>query len=159
MIMYFHGSNSVTRWAYSDDGIKFGYGGVAVTNAMGGSAVTETSYARVFRHPDPNSRYNYGMFYMGNERTNVSSADLWEWKGQHYVIYHASSGKAYARTIDRTLRKVGQRPIVLFEGRGDSSGNRVASPVVVTRNGLTYLFYEKGDRLGATIAWAKMAAQ
>ncbi|KAG7119986.1 hypothetical protein HYQ44_004482 [Verticillium longisporum] len=191
MIMYFHGSNSVTRWAYSDDGIKFGYGGVAVTNAMGGPAVTETSYARVFRHPDPNSGYNYGMFYMGNERdnirrirlaesidgktwtvspdyvvapgseegANVSAGELWNWRGQNYIIYHASSGKAYARTIDRTLRKVGDKPIVLFDGRGDNSGDRVASPVVVTRNGLTYLFYEKGDRLGGTIAWAKMAAQ
>ena len=191
MIMYFHGSNSVTRWAYSDDGIKFGYGGVAITNAMGGSSVTESSYARVFRHPNTDSKYKYGMFYMGNEKdrkrrirlaesvdgktwtvspnyvvapgpeegANVSGGELWNWKGQNYIIYHGSSGKAYARTIDRTLRKVGKTPIVLFEGRGDSSGDRVAAPVVVTRNGKTYLFYEKGDRLGGTIAWAKMAAQ
>lgn len=193
LLMYFHGSNSVTRWAFSDDGIKFGYGGVAVQNSQGGSAVTETSYARVFKHPNTaaSNKYKYGMFYMGNERdnkrrirlaesvdgkswdvspnyvvqggaeegTNVSAGELWYWKGQNYIIYHASSGKIYARTIDNTLRKVGTTPIVLFDGRGDDSGNRVASPIVVTRNGLTYLFYEKGDRLGGTIAWAKMAAQ
>lgn len=191
MIMYFHGSNSVTRWAYSDDGIKFGYGGVAVQNSQGGSQVTETSYARVFYHPDTSSRYKYGMFYMGNERdnkrrirlaesvdgktwdvspnyvvapgpeegANVSAGELWNWRGQNYIIYHASSGKIYARTIDKTLRNVGTTPIVLFAGRGDDSGDRCASPVVVTRNGLTYLFYEKGGRLGGTIAWAKMAAQ
>ncbi|KAH7032725.1 beta-xylosidase [Microdochium trichocladiopsis] len=194
MIMYFHGSNSVTRWAYSDDGIKFGYGGEAVTNAMGGPNVVESSYARVFRHPNAGaagSKYKYGMFYMGNERDNrrrirlaesvdgkvwtvspdyvvapgpeegqnVSGGELWNWNGQHYILYHASSGKIYARTIDKTLRRVGATPIVLYSGKGDSSGDRVASPVVVTRNGLTYLFYEKGTRLGATIAWAKMAAQ
>lgn len=191
MIMYFHGPNSATRWAYSDDGIKFGYGGIAVQNSMGGPDVTETSYARVFYHPDTASKYKYGMFYMGNERdnkrrirlaesvdgktwtvspnyvvapgpeegANVSAGELWNWRGQNYVLYHASSGKIYARTIDKTLRNVGGTPIVLFEGRGDSSGDRAASPVVVTRNGLTYLFYEKGGRLGGTIAWAKMAAQ
>ena len=102
---------------------------------------------------------NYVVAPGTEEGKNVSGPDLWEWRGQHYIIYHASSGKAYARTIDRTLRQVGKKPIVLFEGRGDSSGDRVASPVVVTRNGKTYLFYEKGDRLGGTIAWAKMAAQ
>ncbi|KAH7367081.1 beta-xylosidase [Plectosphaerella cucumerina] len=191
MRMYFHGSNSVTRWALSPDGVSFTYGGVAVENSMGGPAVTESSYARVFRHPDTASKYRWAMFYMGNERDNVrrirlaesadgevwtvspdyvlapgpeeggnvSGGSLWRWRGVNYIIYHASSGKIYARTIDRTLREVGELPIVLYEGRGDKSGDRVASPVVVEEDGSTYLFYEKGSRLKATIAWAKMAAQ
>ncbi|KAH6695305.1 beta-xylosidase [Plectosphaerella plurivora] len=191
MRMYFHGSNSVTRWATSADGISFTYGGIAVENAMVGPAVTESSYARVFRHPDPRSTFRWAMFYMGNERDNirrirlaesidgetwtvspgpvlvpgpeeggnVSGGSLWRWGGQDYIIYHASSGKIYARTIDVTLRQVGEVPIVLYEGRGDKSDDRVASPVVVEENGSTYLFYEKGSRLKATIAWAKMAAQ
>ncbi|GMA30426.1 DUF1349 domain-containing protein [Litorihabitans aurantiacus] len=191
MFLYFHGTNSQTRWAESDDGVTFDYGGIAVDNAMGGPQVTETSYARVFEHPDPDSGYAYGMFYMGNERDdvrrirlaesvdgrewtvdpdyvvapgveegqNVSSGDLWEWDGELYVIYHASSGKSYARTIDETLREVGETPIVLHEasGLGDDVG-RVAAPQVVTDDGETYLFYESGDRLGATIAWAKDGA-
>ena len=188
LFVYFHGSNSVTRWAETDDGINFDYGGVAVTNEMGGPDVTETSYARVFTHRDTSSDYKYGMFYMGNERdnkrrirlaesrdgrtwvvnpdyvvaggseegTNVSAGSLWEWDGQLYVIYHASSGKTYARTIDQTLRKVGDTPILLHKasGNGEDVG-RIASPEIVTHNGETYLFYESGDRLGATIAWAK----
>ncbi|PWD49915.1 hypothetical protein C8046_03685 [Serinibacter arcticus] len=191
MFLYFHGSNSQTRWAETDDGVTFDYGGLAVDNAMGGPNVTETSYARVFEHPDPDSPYAFGMFYMGNERDdirrirlaesvdgrtwtvdpdyvvapgveegrNVSSGDLWEWNDQLYVIYHASSGKSYARTIDPTLREVGETPIVLHEasGIGDDVG-RVAAPQVVTDGGETYLFYESGDRLGATIAWAKDGA-
>jgi hypothetical protein len=189
--MYFHGSNSETRWAESTDGIHFTYGGIAVNNAMGGSRVTESSYARVFVHPNANSQYKYGMFYMGNEKDNirrirlaesvdgrtwvvdpnyvvapgsvegqnVSGGDLWEWNGQRYVIYHATSGKALARTIDSTLRNVGTSPIVLHQasGVGDDVG-RVAAPQVVTRLGKTYLFYESGDRLGATIAYAKVLA-
>lgn len=188
LFMYFHGANSETRWAESDDGINFDYGGLAVDNSMGGPDVTETSYARVFPHPDTASSYNYAMFYMGNERdnirrirlaestdgrewtvdpdyvvepgseegANVSAADLWLWNGQLYVVYHASSGKSYARTIDSTLRNVGSQPILLHEssGNGDDTG-RVASPLLVPLQDGTYLFYESGDRLGATIAWAK----
>ena len=188
MFMYFHGDNTQTRWAESDDGINFEYGGVAVNNAMGGSSVTESSYARLFIHPNPASKYKYGMFYMGNEKdnkrrirlaesedgrkwtvdpdyvvvggaeegTNVSAGELWEWNGKRYILYHASSGNAYARTIDNTLRNVGTTPILFHKssGSGDDVG-RVASPVVVTRNGETWLFYESGDRLGGTIAQAK----
>jgi regulation of enolase protein 1 (concanavalin A-like superfamily) len=188
IFLYFHGENSTTRYASSTDGISFEYGDRVVWNELGGPRVSETSYARVFPHPDPSSGYAYGMFYMGNETdnirrirlaesvdgitwtvdpdyvvapgpeegTNVSGADLWEWEGQHYVIYHASSGNSYARTIDPTLRDVGSTPILLHRasGVGDDVG-RVAAPNVVTHEGETYLFYESGDRLGATIAWAK----
>ena len=155
---------------------------------MGGVNVTESSYARVFTHRNPASGYQYGMFYMGNEKDNkrrirlaesvdgkvwivdpayvvspgseeqgnVSGGNLWEWNGQLYVIYHASSGKSYARTIDSTLRNVGSTPIMLHKasGIGDDIG-RVASPEIVTKDGKTYLFYESGARLGASIAWAK----
>ncbi|KAI6361554.1 hypothetical protein MCOR25_006459 [Pyricularia grisea] len=62
------------------------------------------------------------------EGQNVSAANLWEWDGQLYVIYHASNGQALARTIDRTLRNVGHEPIVLHQMANDG---RVASPQVV----------------------------
>ncbi|KAF2413653.1 hypothetical protein B1729_08845 [Microbacterium sp. B35-04] len=192
MFMYFHGENSVTRYATSDDGIHFEYGDIVVSNAMGGPNVTETSYARVFEHPDPASGFAYGMFYMGNERDNirrirlaesvdgitwtvdpdyvvapgaeegqnVSAGNLWEWNGQLYVVYHASSGKSYARTIDKTLREVGEVPIILHQASGlGADVGRVASPEIVTHQDETYLFYESGDRLGATIAWAKDGAE
>ncbi|CAO2658485.1 Nn.00g062080.m01.CDS01 [Neocucurbitaria sp. VM-36] len=190
LFVYFHGTNAETRWAETTDGITFTYGGVAVTNAMGGVNVTETSYARVFTHRNPTSGYNYGMFYMGNEKDNkrrirlaesvdgkvwtvdpayvvspgaeeqgnVSGGNLWEWDGQLYVIYHASSGKSYARTIDSTLRNVASTPILLHKASGVGNDvGRVASPEVVTKDGKTYLFYESGARLGASIAWAKAA--
>ena len=188
LFVYFHGENTDTRWAETDDGVTFDYGGIAVDTAMAGPSVTETSYARVFPHPDPDSGYAYGMFFMGNEVDNirrirlaestdgqtwdvdsdyvvepgpeedgnVSGADLWEWQGQLYVVYHASSGNSYARTVDPTLRAVGTLPILLRQssGEGEDTG-RVASPEIVTFEDETYLFYESGDRLGATIAYAK----
>ncbi|KAF5018738.1 hypothetical protein F66182_9273 [Fusarium sp. NRRL 66182] len=186
MFLYFHGDNSQTRLAGSDDGERFYYGRVAVNNAMGGPNTTESSYARVFSHPNPASRYGYAMFYMVNEVDNirrirlaestdgrdwvvdpdylvepgaeeggnVSGANFWTWNGQSYIIYHGSSGKIYARTIDQTLRDVGTRPILLYQASG---GGRTAAPDIVTSGGETYLFYESGGRLSATIAWAKAA--
>lgn len=188
LFVYFHGDNTMTRWAESEDGLNFKYGGIAIDNAMGGPNVTETSYARVFLNPNKHSKYTYAMFYMGNEvddirrirkatsvdgRTwkaypeyvveggaeegdNVSGGNLWKWNNQLYVIYHGSSGKMYARTIDRKLENVGTKPILLYEasGVGNDTG-RTAAPEIITRKGETYMFYESGQRLGATIAWAK----
>ncbi|KAM5343853.1 hypothetical protein ACJ41O_012390 [Fusarium nematophilum] len=188
LFVYFHGDNTQTRWAETDNGVDFDYGGIAVDNAMGGPNVTETSYARVFPHPNPSSKYAYAMFYMGNEKDNIrrirlaesrngedwdvdpdyvveggpeegdnlSGGNFWEWEGQSYVIYHGSSGKMYARTIDHTLRDVGSQPIVFYQSSGvGSDTGRVAAPDPITYQGKTYLFYESGARLRGTIAWAK----
>lgn len=79
LFVYFHSDNSVTRWAETDDGVTFDYEGVAVEKAMVSANVTETSYARVFLHPDvASSGYAYAMFYMGNERNNVRRIRLAE---------------------------------------------------------------------------------
>lgn len=183
--LYFHGDNTQTRWAedVSGQGTDFKYGGVALDNAQVSADATETSYARVFKHPDPSSSYRYGMFFMSNEKDdrrkirmaesadgrswdvhpfytvypgeeegkNVSGPDLWSWKGKLYIIYHASSGNVYARTIDKTLRNVGDTPMMLYSA---GSEQRAAAPQIKTVGSTTYLFYESGDRLGATIAWA-----
>jgi regulation of enolase protein 1 (concanavalin A-like superfamily) len=76
LFMYFHGENTVTRFATSTDGVNFTYGGPIVSTnsvnaAQPGRSATETSYARVFEHPDPSSGYNYGMFFMANYTDNI----------------------------------------------------------------------------------------
>ncbi|MBM7821047.1 hypothetical protein JOE63_003524 [Cellulosimicrobium cellulans] len=87
--------------------------------------------------------------------TNVSGGNLWEWDGQLYVIYHGSTGITFARTLDPTMTQVGPRwELHRATGVGDDTG-RVAAPEIVTDGDETYLFYESGDRLGATIAWAQ----
>ncbi len=186
MLLYFHGNNATTRWAASDDGVAFDDAGVAVTNADGGAGTTETSYARVFPHTDPDSGYRWGMFYMQNRTDdvrrirmaesvdgrswhvrpdpvvvpdaetgqNVSGGNLLTWEGKNYITYHGSSGVTYARQIDPTVSKIGpQRELHRASGIGDDVG-RVAAPEFVTDDEDTYMFYESGDRLGATIAYA-----
>ncbi|MFE6236508.1 DUF1349 domain-containing protein [Cellulosimicrobium sp. NPDC057862] len=87
--------------------------------------------------------------------TNVSGGNLWEWEGQLYVVYHGSTGITFARTLDPTMTQVGPRwELHKASGVGDDTG-RVAAPEIVTDGDETYLFYESGDRLGATIAWAQ----
>ncbi|KAF0636484.1 hypothetical protein FPSE5266_02810 [Fusarium pseudograminearum] len=192
MFLYFHGDNTKTRWAESSNGIDFEYGGMAVSNEMASSETTESSYARVFNHPNSASKYKYAMFYMANEKDNkrkirlaesvdgrkwvvapdyvvagkgvegddYSGANYWVWRGQAYVIYHSSSGKIWARTIDATLRKVGSEPILFYQSRGQGQDvGRVAAPDFATSGENSYLFYESGPRLKGTIAWAKMQKQ
>lgn len=188
LFLYFHGENTTTRFATSDDGITFQYGAVAVTAADGGANVIETSYARVSPHPDPTSPFTYVMFYMDNttdnvrrirlaestdgrswsvrseplivpgveEGRNVSSANLWSWEGQLYVIYHASSGKIHARSTDPSFTDLGPT-LTLHEstGIGEDTG-RVAAPDIISVGTETYMFLEMGDRLGGTIAYATL---
>jgi len=68
LFLYFHGENSVTRYAHSSDGIHFEYGGVAVQTDMFEPGVTEASYARVFRHEPPGEAPHYVMLIMGNHK-------------------------------------------------------------------------------------------
>ncbi|MFJ6169152.1 hypothetical protein ACIQH6_28825 [Micromonospora orduensis] len=64
LFLYFHGENSITRFATSDDGIHFSYGGTAVSrnDSTGG----ETSYARVFEQSVPRLGSRYLMVFMDN---------------------------------------------------------------------------------------------
>ncbi|MEU0150856.1 hypothetical protein [Micromonospora fulviviridis] len=64
LFLYFHGENSITRYATSTDGIHFDYGGTAVSRdaTTGG----ETSYARVFEQSVPRLGSRYLMLFMDN---------------------------------------------------------------------------------------------
>ncbi|MFE0588499.1 hypothetical protein [Micromonospora echinospora] len=64
LFLYYHGENSITRYATSEDGIHFSYGGTAVSRdaTTGG----ETSYARVFEQSVPRLGTRYLMVFMDN---------------------------------------------------------------------------------------------
>lgn len=117
LFLYYHGENDVTRFASTTDGIRFEYEGVAVTTKMF-DAITEASYARVFRYTIPGKDNHYIMLLMGNNRGTrriylawskdgrswearrtalldpppgtgqVAQAWYFPWRGKHYLIYH-----------------------------------------------------------------------
>ncbi|GAA4261501.1 glycoside hydrolase family protein [Dactylosporangium darangshiense] len=64
LFLYFHGENSITRYATSSDGIHFEYGGTAVRQDA--STGGETSYARVFEQSVPRLGSRYLMLFMDN---------------------------------------------------------------------------------------------
>ncbi|MCX4472004.1 hypothetical protein OOK41_17100 [Micromonospora sp. NBC_01655] len=64
LFLYFHGENSITRYATSTDGVHFDYGGTAISrNSTTGG---ETSYARVFEQSVPRLGTRYLMLFMDN---------------------------------------------------------------------------------------------
>ncbi|TQL03663.1 hypothetical protein [Cellulomonas sp. SLBN-39] len=188
LFLYFHGENSTTRYATSRDGVSFTYGGEAVWNSLGGEEVTESSYARVFEHPDPSSGFRWAMFYMTNSRDdvrrirlaesidgrswvvdeepviepgpgdggNVSGANLWTWRGQHFVVYHTANGRIMARPVGVDLRPT-SGAVVLLDPDQAVDVDRVAAPEPVEDGGVLYLFFEAGDRLDAQIQSVRTA--
>ncbi|MGC4806889.1 hypothetical protein [Micromonospora sp. DT233] len=64
LFLYFHGENSITRYATSTDGVHFDYGGTAVSRDA--STGGETSYARVFEQSVARLGTRYLMVFMDN---------------------------------------------------------------------------------------------
>jgi hypothetical protein len=64
LFLYFHGENTITRYATSVDGIHFEYGGTAVQRDE--TTGRETSYARVFEQSVPGLDNRYLMLFMDN---------------------------------------------------------------------------------------------
>ncbi|MBN1413233.1 MAG: glycoside hydrolase family 88 protein [Spirochaetales bacterium] len=64
-LLYFHGENTTTRWAYSSDGVNWNIpiNNVAITASDFGS-YTECSYARVFKYTIPRFGDKYTMLLM-----------------------------------------------------------------------------------------------
>lgn len=118
LFVYYHGENSVTRFASSTDGIHFTYEDVAFKTDMFHD-LSEASYARIFRYTIPGTDIRYIALVMGNNKGTrriymATSKDgrTWEarqealvdppagtdqvsgiwfmpWKGKNYLVYHA----------------------------------------------------------------------
>ncbi|MGO1840353.1 MAG: hypothetical protein ACTH0E_12645, partial [Candidatus Microbacterium stercoravium] len=88
VFLYFHGENSTDRYATSSDGVTFEYGDVVMTTEQFGQDATETSYNRIFPNPFPENGWEYAMFFMVNDTSNVRriglaySHDMITWEAQ-----------------------------------------------------------------------------
>lgn len=137
MYLFFHGENTVTRYATSSDGIHFDYGNAVVTTAdveaaQPGRDATETSYARVFPHPDPDSGYSWAMFFMTNYSDDHRRINLAESKD-------LKSWDVAAETIVEP---------------GDAEGGNVSAADLFTYHGQNYIVYHgsTGSILARSIA-------
>lgn len=71
VFLYFHGENTTDRYATSSDGLDFEYGGEVMSTTQFGRDSTEVSYNRVFANPFPENGWEYAMFFMVNDSSNV----------------------------------------------------------------------------------------
>ena len=150
MFLYFHGENTETRFATSDDGLTFEYGDTIidtddVTADQPGRTATEVSYARVFANPDEDSPYAWAMFFMANYDDDIRridtaySVDGRSWKVQPDPI--VTPGKAEGQNVSGAdlLRWQGRDYIVY----GSSSGTIFARSVDegLSRTGVAVAMY------------------
>ena len=133
VFLYFHGENTVTRFSTSTNGVNFTYGGPIISTntvnaAQPGKTATETSYARVFPHPNPASGYAYGMFFMTNYSDNKRR------------INSAVSTNGRTWTV---------QPNILVEP-GEAEGPNVSGGDFMRWDGVNYIVY--GSTVGTIFA-------
>lgn len=83
LFLYFHGENTTTRLATSEDGIHFEYEKEVVTTADFND-ISEASYARVFEYTIPDKQNKYIMMLMGNNNGNRKIYLAWSDDGREW---------------------------------------------------------------------------
>lgn len=88
------------------------------------------------------------------EGANVSAANLWKWKGEYYILYGATTGTIFARTVSKDLTSVGEpRPLYSPSAIPPEAG-RATSPEIIQEGRNLHLFYEFGARGQTTVGHA-----
>lgn len=185
LFIYFHGDNTVTRFATSTDGITFTYGGRAVQTSQF-SGLTEASYARVFRYTMPAKKNIWTMLLMGNnggtrkiylawsndartwttqstplispnsqEGGQLSAPYYFPWAGKNYVAYHSGSGNIHLTEVGPDFTLENHVGVLYDSGSAPPEQGRSAAPSFFTLGNTMYMFFEAGPRLQTKIAYAK----
>lgn len=179
--LFFHGENTTTRVATSDDGVNFTYGATVLHTGMLPSDVTETSYARVFPHPTQTGTHI--MLFMGaqagtrkifigwsdrlasgwqfkhqplisprsGEGGQLSGAHYWSRNGGGHVVYHSGSGTIHVADVGTSFDRENHLGVLYTE----PVATRAAAPSFAEEGGRLYMFYEAGARGSTNIAIAR----
>lgn len=138
LFLYYHGDNDVTRYATSEDGLSFEYGGVAADRDLFETATGTPSrvfYAKVFRHESPSGLGRYAMLFL---------ASKYPPPGAPYTqgLYIAWSHDARTWQVDPgpILEKTDLRP-----------NEYVCSPFLFSWGGRRHVLYHR-DRSDANVA-------
>ncbi|MDR1809487.1 MAG: T9SS type A sorting domain-containing protein, partial [Prevotella sp.] len=130
--MYFHGPNSTTHYATSDNLVDWSFGGSILEAKQFSSAGTEASYAKVFEHKIPRLNNKYVLMLMIMEGLRK--------------IYWAYSDDGVAWTPvkkplispDLNYKKIPGTDIK--PNYSGSFGNNVSGPFLMERNGRYFVF-------------------
>lgn len=128
LFLYYHGDNGETRYAVSEDGITFIYGGVAIDcYALPGADVA--AYARVYRHTPPDGSYRYVMLFM----SLTYEPDSWV-SFSSYGLYRAWSNDAQNWHVD-------QAPLVSHHDAEQMNAYFPCSPSLFSWQGKHYVVF------------------
>ncbi|MFC5146827.1 hypothetical protein [Streptomyces aureoversilis] len=180
---YFHGENTVTRVARSQDGLRFtDETPILSTRLVPGTS--ETSYARVFEHTLPGRNNKYVMVFMGVRKgrrifygwspngwdgwqfsstplvnpepdgvTDIAGPGLVKRNGTTYAVYHGNDGRMRITEVGNAFDR--ENHLGVFHSPIASDRGRVAAPSFGSEGGRDYMFYEAGPRLNARICIAR----
>jgi len=130
--MYFHGPNTTTHYATSDNMVDWTFGGSILEAKQFSSTGTEASYAKVFEHEIPGLGNKYVMMLMIMENTRS--------------IYWAYSNDGVTWTPvkkplvspDLNYKKIPGTDIK--PNYSGSMGNNVSGPTFIEKNGRCFVF-------------------
>ncbi|KKL86368.1 hypothetical protein LCGC14_1945430 [marine sediment metagenome] len=100
LFLWYHGENSETRYATTEDGIHFEYGDIAVRGRDFEKGVFNASYSRVFEHNIPGKDNRYIMLVSGCSKKGMSiylawSRDARTWTTQKKPIIVPQEGSQF----------------------------------------------------------------
>lgn len=185
LFLYFHGENSVTRLASSEDGLHFDYE-QEVVDTSDFTNISEASYARVFEHELAGKDNRYVMMLMGNHQGtrkiylawsadgrewetqqeplispqsgqggNLSGAYYFPYNGKHYVTVHGGTGNQYVVDVGENFDQEIHLGSYYQPSQVAPENGRAASRSYIYSNNELYMVYEAGQRGSTKIALAR----
>jgi len=183
--LYYHGENTTTRMAWSTDGIHFTYFGVVLnTSAIPNASETSyarvfehpiaglgNTYIMVFMGVTNGTRKIFwGWSADGKSwsfqptplvspgpdgQTDISGPALLTRNGTSYIVYHGNTGKMFITEVGNAFDRENHLGVFHYALTGAPDNGRSAAPSFGSDGGTSYMFYEAGPRLNATIAIAR----
>jgi hypothetical protein len=91
----------------------------------------------------------------GDGLTDLSGPHLLSRNGTTYVVYHGGSGRMYLTEVGNAFDREVHLGVFHTPLTGAPDSGRSAAPTFGTMNGVSYMFYEAGQRSSSTIAVAR----
>lgn len=134
LYLYFHGENNTTRLARSRDGITWTYDSVILTTAQLPAGVTETSYARAFRHTIPARGNIYVLLFMGNQSGTRKVFLAWSDDQRNWTVQQ----RPLVSPAPDGETQIGNPHLLLKDGVPHIAYNGSSGPMYVTRVGANF---------------------
>lgn len=158
--MYFHGPNTTTHYATSDNLIDWTFGASILTPKSFGAIGAEASYAKVFEYKLPDLNNKYVLMLMIAE-SSTSRKIYWA-HSKDGIDWTCSSKPLVSPNLDyKKIPGTDTKPI--YSGNG--MGNNVAGPFFMRSGGRNFVFFntssnnicvaEIGDNFDMEVHWGE----